>query len=172
MRPPSVPHAQGTGTSAASHQPSTLADFLAWEERQESRYEFDGHRARAMTGGTYEHDAITYNVRKALDRLLVIVQGKTRYPDCLLTCAPISEDSARTGRIEKVSEDQATTSIQRYIIAEQRGVGALALARDCDRWLANAATGGDALAMPEIGIEVPLLEFYRGVDFNGVDGGH
>jgi Uma2 family endonuclease len=187
--------------SAVSRQPTTLADFLIWEERQELRYEFDGHAAHAMTGGTYEHDAITFNIRRALHQRLegkpcrpcgpnlkIIVQGKARYPDCLVTCAPIqrgatvienpvvvieviSEDSARTDRIEKVREYQATASIQRYIIVEQRGVGALVLARDGDRWLATAATGGDTLAMPEIGIDVPLMEFYLGLDFGDSDAG-
>lgn len=177
----------------------TLADFLVWEERQALRYEFDGRVAHAMTGGTYEHDAITFNVRRALDQRLdgklcrpcgpnlkIIVQGKARYPDCLVTCTPIqrgatvidnpvvvieviSEDSARTDRIEKVREYQATASIQRYVIVEQRGVGALVLQRDGDRWHAIAATSGDILAMPEIGIDVPLTDFYAGLEFGEPD---
>jgi Uma2 family endonuclease len=177
----------------------SLADFLVWEERQDVRYEFDGRSVHAMTGGTFEHDAITFNIRRALDQRLVgkpcrpcgpnlkiIVQGKARYPDCLVTCTPIqrgatviedpvvvieviSEDSARTDRIEKMREYQATPSIQRYIIVEQRGVGALVLARDGDRWLATAAASGDTLAMPEIGIDVPLVEFYQSLDFSEPD---
>jgi hypothetical protein len=38
--------------SIMSPNPMSLMDFLAWEERQELRYEFDGVAARAMTGGT------------------------------------------------------------------------------------------------------------------------
>jgi hypothetical protein len=45
----------------------TLAEFLAWEERQELRYEFGGLQPVAMTGGTSGHDRITFNLRKALD---------------------------------------------------------------------------------------------------------
>ncbi len=56
--------------SAPLRAPVTLADFLVWEERQELRHEFDGYSARAMTGGTYEHDTITFNIRRALARLL------------------------------------------------------------------------------------------------------
>jgi Uma2 family endonuclease len=187
--------------AVVSQNPMTLPDFLIWEERQELRYEFDGHAPRAMIGGTYEHDTITFNVRRALDQRLegnlcracgpnlkIIVQGKARYPDCLVTCSPIkrgstvidepvvvieviSEDSARTDRIEKLREYQATASIQRYIIVEQRGVGALVLARDGDRWVATAATAEDTLAMPEIGIDVPLSEFYFGLDLDEADQG-
>ena len=36
----------------ALRKPMSLAEFLAWEERQELRYEFDGFRPVAVTGGT------------------------------------------------------------------------------------------------------------------------
>ena len=48
----------------------TLAEFLAWEERQESRYEFDGFAPVAMTGGTIAHDRITFNLQRSLDTRL------------------------------------------------------------------------------------------------------
>ena len=53
--------------SVALQKPITLAEFLAWEERQELRYEFDGFEPVAMTGGTIAHDRITFNLQKALD---------------------------------------------------------------------------------------------------------
>ena len=39
--------------SIALRAPMTIAQFLAWEERQDLRYEFDGFRVIGMTGGTY-----------------------------------------------------------------------------------------------------------------------
>jgi hypothetical protein len=36
----------------------TVAEFLAWEERQELRWEFDGFQPVAMTGGTRAHETI------------------------------------------------------------------------------------------------------------------
>jgi len=45
----------------------TLQQFLAWEERQELRSEFDGFGPVGMTGGTIGHDRITFNLRKALE---------------------------------------------------------------------------------------------------------
>jgi hypothetical protein len=33
----------------------TLAEFLAWEESQEFRWEFDGFEPVAMTGGIFRH---------------------------------------------------------------------------------------------------------------------
>lgn len=52
--------------SAPLSKPLTLEEFLAWERRQELRYEFDGHRIVAMTGGTVNHAVITDNVVAAL----------------------------------------------------------------------------------------------------------
>ena len=40
----------------------SLEEFLAWEERQELRWEFDGFAPVAMTGGTAEHSAIQRNM--------------------------------------------------------------------------------------------------------------
>ncbi len=46
--------------SLARHPPPiTLAEFLAWEERQELRHEFDGFAPVAMTGGTRAHETIS-----------------------------------------------------------------------------------------------------------------
>jgi len=73
----------------------TVAEFLAWEARQELRYEFDGGRPMAMTGGTAAHDLITFNVRAALRTRLagkpawgptvkIVVAGSVReYPQAL-----------------------------------------------------------------------------------------
>jgi Uma2 family endonuclease len=52
--------------NVALRETMTRAQFLAWEQRQELRYEFDGIRPVAMTGGTYSHDRITTNLAAAL----------------------------------------------------------------------------------------------------------
>jgi Uma2 family endonuclease len=181
--------------NVALRKPMTLTEFLAWEERQELRYEFDGFQPVAMTGGTLVHDLITFNVRKSLDTRLagqpcrpwgpnvkILTPGKARYPDALVTCTPtnpsatvvdqpvvvfevVSEDTARTDRIEKLREYQATPSIQRYVILEQKSIGAAVFTRRGEDWIATALTEENTLAMPEIGIEVPVSEFYAGLEF-------
>lgn len=181
--------------TAALRKPLTLTEFLAWEERQELRYEFDGNGPVAMTGGTLAHDQISFNVRRSLDARLagtkcrpfgsnvkVLVADRSRYPDALVACTPqddratvvqapvvvfevISAETARTERLLKLREYQATPSIQRYVILEQTSVGAAVFVRKAGDWVATALTEGDMLAMPEIGIEIPLAEFYVGLDF-------
>jgi hypothetical protein len=40
--------------SVGIREPMTVEEFLAWEEGQELRWEFDGLAPVAMTGGTVE----------------------------------------------------------------------------------------------------------------------
>jgi Uma2 family endonuclease len=152
----------------------TLAEFLAWEERQELRYEFDGLAPLAMTGGTAAHDLITFNLRKILDarltgrpcrpwgpNLKIVVDGHARYPDAFVACQPVppaativdnpvvvfevvSEGSTSTDLIDKNREYRATPSIQRYVILQQTRVAAVAFARRGQDWLSEIVAGPDA----------------------------
>ena len=174
----------------------TVAEFLAWEARQELRYEFDGFEPVAMTGGTIAHDLITFNIRKALDARLagkprkphgpnvkIMTAGKVRYPDTLVSCTPsdpnaiiadnpvvvfevVSEDTARTDRIVKLREYQATPTIQRHVILEQKSIGVSVFTRRDSDWIATALTEGDTLQMPAIDVEVPIDEFYADLNYS------
>lgn len=54
--------------NVALRKAMNLAEFLDWEERQDLhlRYEFDGLRPNAMTGGAYNHALIQGNLITAL----------------------------------------------------------------------------------------------------------
>jgi hypothetical protein len=52
--------------SVALQKRMSLETFLAWEEQQELRWEFDGFEPVAVTGGTAEHSAIQRNLIFAL----------------------------------------------------------------------------------------------------------
>src|SRR5271166_2225280 len=81
-------------------RPMSLTQFLAWEERQELRYEFDGTRPIAMVGGTRAHAAIQRNLAFALtgrlrgkpcqffgsDLKIKAAENNCRYPDGIVTC--------------------------------------------------------------------------------------
>ncbi len=83
-------------------KPMTREEFLAWEGRQELRYEFDGFQPIAMTGGTFEHAVIQRNLITTLTNRLrgkpcqplgsdvkVAVSGRIRYPDAFVICSPV-----------------------------------------------------------------------------------
>jgi Uma2 family endonuclease len=71
----------------------TVEGFLAWEQQQLLRHEFDGRRTTAMTGGSLNHSAIATNVVRAQERRLkapcrayrgdvkVLAADSVRYPD-------------------------------------------------------------------------------------------
>ncbi len=180
--------------TVALRQPITVDEFLAWEEHQELRYEFDGFSPVAMTGGTYEHDAIQVNLIRALANRLagrpcrthgnsikIQVMGSIRYPDAFVTCGPIqrgatllhdpvvifevlSKGTARTDRMVKNREYASTTSVRRYVMVEQGAVGATMFERAGEEWIGRILAENAVLDMPEIGIEIPLAELYDGVD--------
>jgi Uma2 family endonuclease len=180
--------------SIISRRPMSLSEFLAWEERQEERWEFDGTQPVAMTGGTNRHATICSNLRALLyialrgkpcrskgPDLKIEVAGRIRYPDAFVHCNAtgpsvqvipdpvvvfevLSPSTSRIDRIVKLREYQATDTIQRYVILEQDSVAAMVFAREGGIWTGRALTNGEILAMPEIDIEIALADIYAGAD--------
>jgi Uma2 family endonuclease len=82
-------------------KPMTLAEFLAWEERQPVRYEFDGTGPVAMTGGMRAHARTQRNLAFALtgrlrgkpceflgsDLKIKTSDDHVLYPDGFVTCS-------------------------------------------------------------------------------------
>jgi Uma2 family endonuclease len=172
-----------------------LEQFLAWEEQQELRWEFDGFEPVGMTGGTSEHSAIQRNLIFSLTSRLrgkpcqpytsdlkVFVAGSIRYPDAFVVCSPVprgtlvvtdpvvvfevlSPSTASTDIGVKNEEYRDTPSIQRYVMLAQDRQFATVFARVGDDWVGHIVSGAAILDMPEIGIEIPLTELYEGVSF-------
>lgn len=86
--------------NVALKRPWTIEQFLAWEERQELRYEFDGFQPIAMAGGTAAHSAIQCNLIYSLtgglrgrpcqphgsDLKIKAADHSIRYPDAFVVC--------------------------------------------------------------------------------------
>ncbi len=182
--------------SLALSKPMTLAEFLAWEERQALRHEFDGVRPVAMTGGTRGHATIEANLAVAIvsrlrggpcrfygsDLKIKAGDDHIRYPDGFVACTPgesastvvsdpvvifevLSPSTAAVDRIVKAREYQATPSVQRYVMLEQDRIGATVYARLGEGWTHEILVADSTLALPEIGIALPLAELYEGLVF-------
>jgi Uma2 family endonuclease len=177
----------------------TREEFLAWEEGQEPGWEFDGFAPTAMTGGTAGHSAIQRNIIAALAprlrgklcktytaELKIRVAGSIRYPDAFVVCSPVPRNStvvidpvvvfevlspgaASIDHFVKNQEYRDTPSIQRYVILEQDFVGATVFARAGDDWLGHVLGADAVLEMPEVSIDMPLAELYKGVEFDAVE---
>ena len=172
----------------------TLDEFLAWDERQELRHEFDGTQPIPMTGDTYAHDVVTTNLTAALgtqlrgtpcrthgSHLRILADGRSRYADAFVSCQVygnadtfardpvvifevLSPGTAGTDRIDKVREYTALPSLRRYVLLEQDRIAAMVLEQQGTDWLTSVLTDDAVLSMPEIGVELSLAELYEGVD--------
>jgi Uma2 family endonuclease len=117
------------------------------------------------------------------DAGLATVGDAVRYPDALVTCTKIpgmarlvpnvvvvfevvSPTSGRADRIDKLREYRAVPSVRRYVILEYRSTDLTVFSRadGTADWTAVALTADEALNIPELGIAVPVQEFYEDVD--------
>jgi Uma2 family endonuclease len=90
-------------------------------------------------------------------------------PGVVVVFEVLSPTSGRTDRIVKLREYAAVPMIRRYVILESMSIGLTVMERQAaeETWRATSLmTGEDILQMPEIGIEVPVAEFYEGVEFS------
>jgi Uma2 family endonuclease len=158
--------------TAALRKPMTIEAFLAWEERQELRWEFNGFEPVAMADGTNAHEAISGNLRAQLLTVLqgkrcrvrgptmkVEVAGRIRYPDAFVFCSCAARDqrvirdpvvvfevlspsTSHIDRIEKLREYLAADSIRRYVILEPDAVAATVCLKQDGAWVVSILTGG------------------------------
>jgi Uma2 family endonuclease len=173
----------------------TREQFLAWEDKQPLRYEFDGIEPVAMTGGTAAHAVIQHNLHLAVggrlrgapcrfygSDLKIETASGFRYPDGFVVCSPVARDStvvgepvvifevlsastASTDLVTKNQEYAATPSVQRYIVLAQDAIAGTMFERVGADWVGHLLRPDSTLHMPEIGIDLPLAELYDGVDF-------
>ena len=159
----------------------TIAEFLAWEERQEERWEFDGFEPVAMVGGTAAHSVITLNVgaelrdrlrggpcRAYIEGLKILPADSVRYPDVFVTCDPVddtatvapnpvvvfevlSPSTSGIDQITKNTEYRATPSIQRYVMLTQDRIGAMVYARRGEDWV------GTVISDPAAVLDLPEI---------------
>ena len=176
-------------------RPWTAETFLAWEDRQEGKHEFDGQHVISMTGGTIAHQRIVMNAWMTLTGLigegtLVAVQEmrlqvgprRIRYPDVLVCAGPLdqttrtltdavaifevlSDDTATTDRVEKLIDYTALPSLRCYVLLEQATVAATLFQREPGGPWIASAHTGGALALPGLEITLPLAELYQGLRF-------
>jgi Uma2 family endonuclease len=168
--------------------------FLAWEDRQEFKYEFDGHRVIPMTGASLAHQRIVLNLCLTLmgqlgDRPLLAAQtmrlrigSQIRYPDVAVCAGPLdqttrtltdalalfevlSDDTATTDRVQKLIDYAAVPALRSYVLLEQTAVAATLFQREPGgNWIASAHTDG-SLILPGIDVTLPLADLCRGLTF-------
>jgi Uma2 family endonuclease len=174
----------------------TTDRFLAWEDKQEGKHEFDGQRVIRMTGGSVAHQRIVFNLclslmgllgegaLTALHEMRVRIGDIVRYPDVVVCLSPsdqttrtltdavaifeiLSDDTATTDRVDKLLNYGGLPSLRSYVLLEQTAVGATLFQREPGGvWVASAHTGG-TLFVPGPDIALPMADLYRGLTFPG-----
>jgi Uma2 family endonuclease len=175
-------------------EPWTTDRFLAWEDKQEGKHEFDGQRVIPMTGGSLGHQRIVFNLMVALMALVdgkalnaahemrIRIGSKIRYPDvCVFpgdfdqstrTLADavaifevLSDDTATTDRVDKLLDYGLLPSLRCYVLLEQTAVAATLFHREpLGLWIASPHTGG-SIVLPGPHITLPMSDLYRGLTF-------
>jgi Uma2 family endonuclease len=175
-------------------RPWTTDSFLAWEERQEGKYEYDGRDVIPMTGGSLAHQNIVFNLRVLLAQILINlpyraaqemqlrIGARIRYPDVAVVAGPLdqttrtladavaifevlSNDTAVTDRVAKLIDYAAVPSLRCYILLEQTAMAATLFQRESGgAWIASAHTEG-TLILPGLDVTAPLEDLYRGLTF-------
>lgn len=173
----------------------TEAEFLAWVEPLERRYEFDGTGPVAMVGSTEAHGVIQANLLRVIGNALVgtscralgsdnftRVSGSLRLPDVVVICRGVqsrsrviadpvavfeilSESTAHIDRFAKAREYWDTPSIQHYVMVEQDQMGAVVLSRGAETWSRVAVDGKGIIDLPGIGVSLSLADVYDGLTF-------
>jgi Uma2 family endonuclease len=177
-------------------RPWTTETFLAWEDRQEGKYEFDGRDVIPVIGGSFAHQDIVYNLRGLLGRLLadqpfrvgqemrLRIGTRIRYPDVTVCAGPLdqttrtltdavaifevlSDDTATTDRVDKLIDYAAVPSLRCYVLLEQTAMAATVFQREPGgAWIASAHTEG-VLVLPDLDVTLPLAALYQGLSFAG-----
>jgi Uma2 family endonuclease len=172
--------------------PTTLAEFLAWEQGQEVRHEWDGVQPIAMVGGTLAHSELATRLsdrlRDALrDRGCTVFRAdvkvwtergsRVRYPDLVVTCSPIrpSDTAVRDPVliVEVLSESTAGVDlgIKRAEYAALPSLRRYVVLSN-EAALAFVFTAAndfrgeevrEVLDLPELGVSVPLAPIYAGL---------
>ncbi len=176
--------------NVALREPWTIEHFLAWEDRQEGRHEFDGLRITEVTGGSRDHQRIISNLVRLLEDALDLARfdpvaemrleigGRIRYPDVSVVAGRtpgsartlrdavvlfeiLSPETAAVDRGDKRADYAGLPSIRRYVMLEQSKAAATVLVRTEQGWAETAAD--TELSLPELGVVLSLAAVYRGV---------
>ena len=176
----------------------TTESFLAWDDEQEGKHEFDGRGVIPMTGGSLAHQDIVFNLRTLLGRLLsgtafraahemrLRIGSRIRYPDVVVFAEPVdqttrtltdavaifevlSDDTATNDRVVKLIDCANVPSSRCYVLLEQTAVAATLFQREPGGvWIASGHTDGE-LILPGIDVTLPLADVYQGLTFTASD---
>lgn len=167
----------------------SVEDFLAWEQEQEFRNEFDGETIIPMNGESRQHNRLSQRLNMLLaaqidlTRFEIITAGvqfrvgnTVRYPDLMVAPLPsdvlshvldpvfvlevISPSSVKQDTVVKPLQYQACPALQHYLFVQQTRAEGTVWHRHGDGWKKTPVSAGSQIALGAIGADVRLDDLY------------
>ncbi len=173
-------------------QIATVDEFVAWENRQERKYEFaDGH-ILPFPGGTLRHETIIANVIGTLYAALgpgrvlgsgvkTVTSSSSRYPDVVVLGADHDEDLTATvlrtpavlmevlspstqsiDRGAKLDEYRSLPSLEAYVLIDSRKRWVQIVRRSGSEWIVSLPFATGEIALPSIAVALSVADVYAG----------
>ena len=169
---------------------SSVADFIDWENQQQTRHEWIDGRIVAMTGGTIRHVKLIARLVRRLGNHLdgtpcVVLASDAKvqaalnvfYPDVVVSCVEqddqdvlckdpkliievLSNSTATNDRIRKRLAYQHIESLEEYLLVAQE-VQHITIYRRAEHWQPQDVISG-ALDVQSVGWTLNLAEIYEG----------
>jgi Uma2 family endonuclease len=176
-------------------RPLTLAEFIAWEERQQGKHEFRDGAVFAMAGAGDDHNQIVANligiIRPQLRGTdcrvyandMMLLTSSARYPDLLVTCDArdarerlrkrypklvievLSESTAAVDANEKLDEYQAIETLEEYVLIDSRKPSIRIFRRNGATLETGPALISGDVTFRSLDVTVPIESIYEDVDF-------
>jgi Uma2 family endonuclease len=170
----------------------TVAEFLAWESRQQNRHEYSNGRVAAATGGTVAHSVIVARLTIALSGatedlvlggdMTIETARSARHADVVVTGDPRDRDwnarsvrypraivevmtdaSATYDRMEKLDEYLAIPSLLEYVIVDSRKRWAQRLRSSEHGWIIGLPISSGELEFASVGLALAIDHLYRDI---------
>ncbi len=176
--------------TARPHEALTLAEFPAWEQRQDTKHEFVNGHVYGFAGGTFAHADLAAQLLARLQPhvlpcravgsdMLIEMAASTRYADVVVTCdgrdfdphamvihfpkliiEVLSESTAKDDLGPKMREYQAIAALEEYVTLDSRKRWAQILRRENDRWELALPISSGMLELRSVGLTIDLDALY------------
>lgn len=165
---------------------ATVDEFVAWENRQERKYEFADGRISPFPGGTLRHETIVANIIGMLHAALgpgrvvgsgmkTVTASSSRYPDVIVLAENRDEDPNATvlrtpaivfevlspstqsvDRGAKLDEYRSLPSLQAYVLIDSRKRWVQIVRRSEADWIVSLPFATGEIALPIVAATLPL----------------
>jgi Uma2 family endonuclease len=165
-------------------RPLTLAEFLAWEERQPTKHEFRSGAVFAMGGAADDHGQIITNLIAYANDIKVVTNFPgSRYADVLVTCDQrdaldrlvkrhpkliievLSSSTAAVDANEKLDEYQTIAKLEEYVLIDSRKASVRIYDRNGEKLETGPAIVSGAIELQSLNISIALSDIYEDVTF-------